>query len=351
MGDDPKSPHFIVGTIGAYNWRGSLGLVQSIISVESCLPYPSYICGYTNPLPLFCFITETRTSVDSLLDQASLVKSGGFTICSNEAGFRNQMLDAIKGVLKSNKNVLFINSCFAHCQSERQDTWFADDSPMIEDKDGVVVPALTTCQRTETKLGKKKETRGLSLVPLVLFSSLSPPRSLLFFAHLAHRDRPCVHRPRLHRPASTVPVSLTAFSPGSTVPAAVPPSTVHRPSLPPPSLPPPSLDRPCLHQLCLHRPLPPPTLASPSPTAIPATTDFVSSLPSYLPPPSLPPLSLEEPSKVTRRALLSLLAGPSPVGMGINYHTRADMSISWRLPMGIRAEILYIVMVLLNVAN
>ncbi|KAK9086174.1 hypothetical protein Syun_028568 [Stephania yunnanensis] len=49
-------------------------------------------------------------------------------------GFRNQMLDAIKGVSKSNKNGLFINSCFAHCQSERQDTWFADDSPMIKDK-------------------------------------------------------------------------------------------------------------------------------------------------------------------------------------------------------------------------
>ncbi|KAK9142975.1 hypothetical protein Syun_012375 [Stephania yunnanensis] len=72
--------------------------------------------------------------LQALLDQASLVKSGGFTICSNEAGFRNQMLDAIKGVSKSNKYVLFINSCFAHSQFERQDTWFANDSPMIEDK-------------------------------------------------------------------------------------------------------------------------------------------------------------------------------------------------------------------------
>ncbi|KAK9118272.1 hypothetical protein Scep_016365 [Stephania cephalantha] len=44
------------------------------------------------------------------------------------------MLDAIKGVSKSNKIGLFINSCFAHCQSERQDTWFADDSHMIQDK-------------------------------------------------------------------------------------------------------------------------------------------------------------------------------------------------------------------------
>ncbi|KAJ6679970.1 PECTIN ACETYLESTERASE [Salix purpurea] len=45
--------------------------------------------------------------------------------------FRNQMLDAIKVFSASNQNGLFINSCFAHCQSERQDTWFADDSPRM----------------------------------------------------------------------------------------------------------------------------------------------------------------------------------------------------------------------------
>lgn len=48
--------------------------------------------------------------------------------------FRNQMLDAIKVFSSSNQNGLFINSCFAHCQSERQDTWFADDSPRIGNK-------------------------------------------------------------------------------------------------------------------------------------------------------------------------------------------------------------------------
>lgn len=46
-------------------------------------------------------------------------------------GFRSQMLNVIKDFSKSNQNGLFINSCFAHCQSERQDTWFADDSPLI----------------------------------------------------------------------------------------------------------------------------------------------------------------------------------------------------------------------------
>ncbi|KAJ6995732.1 pectin acetylesterase 12-like [Populus alba x Populus x berolinensis] len=49
-------------------------------------------------------------------------------------GFRNQMLNAIKGFSRSRQNGLFINSCFAHCQSERQDTWFADNSPVLGNK-------------------------------------------------------------------------------------------------------------------------------------------------------------------------------------------------------------------------
>ncbi|KAJ4955491.1 hypothetical protein NE237_012274 [Protea cynaroides] len=49
-------------------------------------------------------------------------------------GFRNQMLNAVKSFSMSRKNGLFINSCFAHCQSERQDTWFADVSPLIGNK-------------------------------------------------------------------------------------------------------------------------------------------------------------------------------------------------------------------------
>ncbi|TXG63179.1 hypothetical protein EZV62_010173 [Acer yangbiense] len=45
--------------------------------------------------------------------------------------FRNEMLNTIKVFSESDQNGLFINSCFAHCQSERQDTWFANDSPVI----------------------------------------------------------------------------------------------------------------------------------------------------------------------------------------------------------------------------
>uniref|UniRef100_A0A5B7AC58 Pectin acetylesterase n=1 Tax=Davidia involucrata TaxID=16924 RepID=A0A5B7AC58_DAVIN len=49
-------------------------------------------------------------------------------------GFRNHMLNVIKHFSMSQQNGLFINSCFAHCQTERQDTWFADDSPLIGSK-------------------------------------------------------------------------------------------------------------------------------------------------------------------------------------------------------------------------
>ncbi|GLU16632.1 hypothetical protein SLE2022_330550 [Rubroshorea leprosula] len=48
--------------------------------------------------------------------------------------FRDQMLNAINVFSKSEQNGLFINSCFAHCQSEKQDTWFANDSPVIANK-------------------------------------------------------------------------------------------------------------------------------------------------------------------------------------------------------------------------
>ncbi|RZC88338.1 hypothetical protein C5167_016137 [Papaver somniferum] len=48
--------------------------------------------------------------------------------------FRNQMLKAIKNFARPKQNGLFINSCFAHCQSERQDTWFSDNAPVVKNK-------------------------------------------------------------------------------------------------------------------------------------------------------------------------------------------------------------------------
>lgn len=50
-------------------------------------------------------------------------------------GLRMSMLSALRLFYEySSRGGMFINSCFAHCQSESQDTWFADDSPTIDNK-------------------------------------------------------------------------------------------------------------------------------------------------------------------------------------------------------------------------
>ncbi|GLT91387.1 hypothetical protein SLE2022_092780 [Rubroshorea leprosula] len=49
-------------------------------------------------------------------------------------GFRNQMVTIVRGFLRFNKNGMFLNSCFAHCQTERQDTWFGYGSPHIRNR-------------------------------------------------------------------------------------------------------------------------------------------------------------------------------------------------------------------------
>ncbi|PUZ40232.1 hypothetical protein GQ55_9G408500 [Panicum hallii var. hallii] len=49
-------------------------------------------------------------------------------------GLRTAMLTSLKQIEGEPEAGMFVNSCFAHCQSELQDTWFEPDSPMIHDK-------------------------------------------------------------------------------------------------------------------------------------------------------------------------------------------------------------------------
>lgn len=46
-------------------------------------------------------------------------------------GFRIEMLNALKVFQSSASGGMFINSCYAHCQSEMQETWLEDDSPRL----------------------------------------------------------------------------------------------------------------------------------------------------------------------------------------------------------------------------
>ncbi|PIN22269.1 Pectin acetylesterase [Handroanthus impetiginosus] len=50
-------------------------------------------------------------------------------------GFRRYMLETLKPFfVNSTRGGMFINSCFAHCQSELQETWLAPNSPRVNNK-------------------------------------------------------------------------------------------------------------------------------------------------------------------------------------------------------------------------
>ncbi|KAH7867245.1 hypothetical protein Vadar_030875 [Vaccinium darrowii] len=144
---------------GGHTLRNFFGGVVNLQSVEKNLPNTC-----TNHLdPTTCFFPESLIAnvktplfilnaaydswqVQESLAPASADPSGYWRDCKMDhalctqaqvlflQGFRNHMLTAVKGFATTEQNGLFINSCFAHCQTERQDTWFADDSPLIGTK-------------------------------------------------------------------------------------------------------------------------------------------------------------------------------------------------------------------------
>ncbi|KMZ72025.1 pectin acetylesterase, family CE13 [Zostera marina] len=46
-------------------------------------------------------------------------------------GFRSDFLKAVENVGRSSSKGMFIDSCYAHCQSGTQETWFAGGSPVV----------------------------------------------------------------------------------------------------------------------------------------------------------------------------------------------------------------------------
>ncbi|CAL5380218.1 unnamed protein product [Camellia sinensis] len=148
-----------VDVSGGRTLRNFFNGVVKLQGVQKNLP-----SGCTNHLdPTSCFFPENlianiktplfilNTAYDSWQLQASLAPQsadphGYWRDCKmNNAhcstsqiqflqGFRNHMLNVVKRFSMTRQNGLFINSCFAHCQSERQDTWFADNSPVIGNK-------------------------------------------------------------------------------------------------------------------------------------------------------------------------------------------------------------------------
>ncbi|KAK4856081.1 hypothetical protein QYF36_013947 [Acer negundo] len=141
--------------------RTSRNMFGSLVSLQKVWNLPQRCTKRLNPI--LCFfpqhsITSVKTPLfllntayDSWQIQASLAPPSAdphgrwhecrnnFARCSASQiqflqGFRNQMLYAVRGLSKHKKNGIFINSCFAHCQSERQDTWFDPNSPRVRNK-------------------------------------------------------------------------------------------------------------------------------------------------------------------------------------------------------------------------
>lgn len=148
-----------VDVAGGHTLRNFFNGVVTLQGAQKNLPR---VC--TNHLdPTSCFFPENliasirtplfilNTAYDSWQIQSSLAPSSAdphgnwrdcrlnHNKCSGSQiqflqGFRNHMVNVVRGFSRSGQNGLFINSCFAHCQSERQDTWFADNSPVIGNK-------------------------------------------------------------------------------------------------------------------------------------------------------------------------------------------------------------------------
>ncbi|XP_052206244.1 pectin acetylesterase 12-like [Diospyros lotus] len=111
----------------------------------SCFFPENLIAGVKTPL----FILNAAYDVwqvHSSLAPASADPNGSWNSCKRNYAncsesqiqflqeFRKQMLDAVKEFSMSKENGLFINSCFTHCQTETQETWFTDSSPLVDSK-------------------------------------------------------------------------------------------------------------------------------------------------------------------------------------------------------------------------
>ncbi|KAG2724073.1 hypothetical protein I3760_01G000700 [Carya illinoinensis] len=138
--------NFFGGVVGLQGVRNNMTQIcTDNLDPTSCF-FPQNLIGNIKT-PLFILNTAYDSwQVQSSLAPPSADPSGYWHDCRLNhdkctraqilflQGFRNEMLMAIKHFSISKENGLFINSCFAHCQTERQDTWFSGNSPVIGKK-------------------------------------------------------------------------------------------------------------------------------------------------------------------------------------------------------------------------
>ncbi|KAL9259532.1 Pectin acetylesterase 8-like protein [Drosera capensis] len=110
-------------------------------------PFLCFFPQYTAPLiraPLFLLNAGYDSwQIKNILVPAPADPHGYWSICKIDMrhcsstqlktmqDFRLEFLAALTGALRSPSTGMFINSCYAHCQSETQETWLGIDSPML----------------------------------------------------------------------------------------------------------------------------------------------------------------------------------------------------------------------------
>ncbi|XP_071705508.1 pectin acetylesterase 9 isoform X2 [Rutidosis leptorrhynchoides] len=116
---------------------------SSISYPKQCF-FPQYLLKYITP-PVFILNSAYDVyQINHILVPPTADPRGHWNRCKSNPtacrpdqmrllhGFRVEMLTALRSFLfNSSRGGVFINSCFAHCQSESQDTWFALDSPQM----------------------------------------------------------------------------------------------------------------------------------------------------------------------------------------------------------------------------
>ncbi|KAG5377851.1 hypothetical protein IGI04_025693 [Brassica rapa subsp. trilocularis] len=105
----------------------------------------------TTQLPNECLKRLNPTSIREGLTPKSADPNGSWSDCRLNIekcnasqikflqGFRTQMVNLISSFTKPRKNGVFINSCFTHCQTENQDTWYSKNSPAVKNKVGNII--------------------------------------------------------------------------------------------------------------------------------------------------------------------------------------------------------------------
>lgn len=116
---------------------------SSISDPKQCI-FPQYLLKYITP-PVFILNSAYDVyQFHHILVPPSADPHGHWNRCKLDPracrpdqmdllqAFRVEMLQALRSfVFNSTRGGFYINSCFAHCQSESQDTWFASDSPKM----------------------------------------------------------------------------------------------------------------------------------------------------------------------------------------------------------------------------